>query len=354
MKLYTRLVLSYGYLVTLVLVGAVGGAFGFHALGSRIGAVLADNFESVRASMMMVEALERQDSAVLQALLRRDGAREDVDRSEKRFYEALDRAGANVTEDREHDLLRSIADAYDEYRKARDGLLDVPLERPLARYEAECFPQFEAVKVAVRDLLDVNHEAMVDADREAQAAAAERAIGYGGLTALALVSMGVLSRGLRRHVVVPLEELRAVAEAVEGGDLRRRVSESSGGELGQVARELNRLLDEHQEARGRFQARRSGLREILVALVRARGAGSALVSLNGEVVVSTLDDATTAAIAAEAERLREELEAAEDVREPFARTLAIDGEPHSARLLLAEGGRPLAWLVGEGRAAGSG
>lgn len=344
LRLHTRLLLAYGYLVALVLVGAAGAALGFHTLGNRLNVVLGENFDSVRASMDMLEALERQDGAVVRALLGREGARETVTSSEREFLDALGRARANVTEEDERPVLASIEAAYSDYRAARDALLDGRdgAVSSLAAYERDGLPYFVPVKTGVRSLLELNHRAMLDADRAARQAARDRAVGYAALTALALVSLGVLSRGLRRGVISRLDELRGVAGAVRRGDLRRRAAEDPADELGEVARELNRLLDAHDELRGRFEARQSRLRDLIVGLLGTLAGPAAYLAWNGDLIGSTFDEADTARIA---ERARAEVAAAVDEaggEDPAPR--AID-ERLRLEPVLAAGRRPVGWLV---------
>lgn len=345
MKLYTRLLLAYGYLVALVLVGAAGAALGFFGLGNRIGTVLEDNFESVRASMDMLEALERQDSAVLTALLQPSQPRSDVELSESSFLDALSRARGNVTEEDERPVLDTIESRYEAYRQARDRLLASPPDRPLAEYERACFPRFESVKAEVRRLLDLNHRAMVSADRNAQATAARRALGYAVLTALALLSMGWVSRELRVNLISRLDELRAVAEAIGRGDHRRRASERRMDELGSVARSLNGLLDAHEGVRGESRAREARLRELLVGRVEAERGPAAIVSLGGDVVASTFGDARTSALVSAIEELRCDL--ADDLSKVGAVERDLEGPDRSlrVRLLVVEGKRAVGWWI---------
>ena len=222
MILRTRILLGYWYLALLVVVGAAAAALGFHALGSSIGTVLKENFESVQASMQMLDALERQDSAVLALLLGDSAYRAQLQQSELDFRTALRRAGSNVTIEAEQPILEDIETRYDEYTAARDSLLETRHERPLAAYEATTFPLFDTLKVQVYSLLDVNHQAMVQADRRAQRSARQRAMGYGLLVAVALLSLVVLSEALGRHVLSRLSELRSVAQAIAEGDRSRR------------------------------------------------------------------------------------------------------------------------------------
>jgi len=345
MKLYTRILLSYGYLVILVLVGAAGAALGFHSLGARIGGMLEDNFQSVRASMTMLESLERQDSAVLTGLLQKESQPQSLAAAEESFEDALKLALSHVTEEQERPLLAKIATSFEAYRKARDELLAAQVERPLARYEAECYPYFEAVKVEVRRLLDLNHQAMLRADREAQSAAATRAAGYALLTAIALVSLGLLSQSLRRHIISRLDDLRAVAEAVGQGDFRRRAAEDPRDELGSVASELNRLLDAHENLRGRLDAWQSRQRDLTIGLLQAYDRPVALVDLSGDLMASTLDKPSDQGVVRAARGARQALESADSLDALRDREIDGDGRRYRFRLLLAAGQRPVAWLV---------
>jgi HAMP domain-containing protein len=344
MKLHTRLLFAYGYLVALVLLGAAGAALGFLELGNRIGTMLDDNFESVRTSMEMLEALERQDSAVLAALLEGARSSDEVAISERAFLDALARARGNVTEETERPVLDSIATRYGEYRGARDLLLSSASESPLAEYESEFFPKFESVKEDVRRLLDLNHRAMRRADRDAQATAARRALGYAVLTALALLSMGWLSHSLRVNVIARFEELRSVAQAIGRGDFRRRASEQHTDELGSVARALNGLLDAQEELRGSASAGGRRLVELALARLQAENEAAALISLGGDLLISTFGDVETAAIGEIAGRLRSELPEDLAAAGPVERRVDDQGGLRF-RLLVVNRKRAVGWWV---------
>lgn len=291
MDLRTRILVGYAYLVSLIVVSAVAAALGFHHLGSRLSKVLDENFASVRWSMEMVEALERQDSAVLAALLGDEDANRAISESETAFLDALDRARSNVTEEREADVITRVSSDYDAFRGARDRLLSEAHERPLAAYHEEAFPAFEAVKGSVVELLDVNHQAMVDADDAARGAAGRRAAGHGLVVVLALVSFAWLSRALRRNVLDRLTNLKDIAQAMARGDLDRRADATRPDELGLLAEQLNDLLDRDAELRGRMDARLAASRDLVLGLLAARSTPAVLFAPDGRVVASTTPDA---------------------------------------------------------------
>jgi len=290
MDLRTRILVGYGYLVSLIVISAMAAALGFHHLGSRLSEVLDENFDSVRWSMEMVEALERQDSALLSALLGDEGSNQAISDSESAFLAALDKARANVTEDHETDVINEVDTAYQAYREARIRLLAETHERPLAAYDAEAFPRFDAVKRSVVKLLDVNHQAMVAADNEARAEASRRAAAHGLVVVLALVSFAWLSRALRRDVLARLTNLKSVASSMASGDTDRRADATRTDELGLLAEQLNNLLDREAELRGRMDARLAASRALVLGLLAEIAEPSVLFAPDGRVVASTAAD----------------------------------------------------------------
>jgi hypothetical protein len=145
MKLRTRILLGYWYLVGLLIVGAAGAALSFLSLGRSIGIVLEENFDSVRASMAMLDALERQDSALLSKLLGDPEATATLDASERAFVKAVAAARANITIAGEVEVLDRIEDGHAKFLAARDRLLGGTWERPLVAYQAETLPLFMAL-----------------------------------------------------------------------------------------------------------------------------------------------------------------------------------------------------------------
>jgi methyl-accepting chemotaxis protein len=344
MILRTRILLGYWYLALLVVVGAAAAALGFHALGSSIGTVLKENFESVQASMQMLDALERQDSAVLALLLGDSAYRAQLQQSELDFRTALRRAGSNVTIEAEQPILEDIETRYDEYTAARDSLLETRHERPLAAYEATTFPLFDTLKVQVYSLLDVNHQAMVQADRRAQRSARQRAMGYGLLVAVALLSLVVLSEALGRHVLSRLSELRSVAQAIAEGDRSRRAATTSRDELGLVGQQLNAVLDCLRETEGNLEGRLQQQRQMVLALLDQLPWRAALLSLRGAVVASTLSDAETVGL----ERAVAGDAALDPEQAAGPRPLNVGGVQLLLKLMRAGGVRPVGWLAVKG------
>jgi len=341
MRLATRILFGYWYLVILILIIAAGAALGFHGLGNNIGRVLAENVESVRASTEMLESLERQDSSVLAAMLGKAGAREALEASELAFRRALERARANITIQEETSVIEEIDRSFAAFTLARDELLGTSPNEPLRAYDDVIFPKFESVKNGVLNLLEINHKAMVDADRQAQASASRQASTLALAVLIALSSLAFLSRALNRTILERLDELARVAEAVGGGSFDRRAADHHLDELGAVARQLNAALDRQQETRMEIESRVALYRNLVIALLRSLPGPVALLGLDGRVLASTFEEGADRRLEAISSRIPDP----EVSRDSAAREVPVEDETLNLQLLRGPAERPLAWLA---------
>lgn len=341
MKLRSRILLGYWYLVGLLVVGAAGSALSFLSLGRSIGTVLEENFDSVRASMAMLDALERQDSALLSSLLGDAEAAVALESSQQSFLNAVHEARANVTIAGESDVLDRIEQGHADFTAARDRLLAGSWDRPLAAYQEETLPLFIALKASVYELLDLNHRAMVAADERAQREARRRAVLYGLLVVAALLSLAVLSQALGRDVLSRLADLTAVASAIAAGDTARRAIPGGEDELGVVARQLNAVLDHAQATEAELEGRLRQDRQLLLGMLRERDEPSALLTLGGDMVASTLARVDLEVLQGfigglEAPGLMARVPLVEET---------VEGRSLRLRLLASSGDRPVGWLA---------
>lgn len=260
MSLRTRLLIGYGYLVLLIVLAAGGAAIGFFDLSRGIDRILQENVRSLTAATDMLEALERQDSATLAALVQPGVGpeiRQGLDHADIAFAESLADAKGNLTVEGEEKLLAQIEQEYNRYTELREALLARRLESPLAAYNEETFALFVHVKQSVLDLIEMNRLAMVEADRQARQTAMQNGVWLGVLVALALLSLIFLSRALRRVLISRLTSFEKVSEAIAAGDAKRRLEVGYKDELGSIARHFNAAIDaqEHlrQEAQGQAE-----------------------------------------------------------------------------------------------------
>lgn len=341
MTLRVRLLLGYGYLVALLLLAAGSAIVGFLYLSDGIEGVLEDNFQSIQSAMIMIDALERQDSATLAALIERRAEIEEIENHEQVFEEALGEAGRNVTEEGEPEAIAEIEDAFAAYREARTRLVASQPATPLAAYKREVFPRFAAVKAAAVELLAINQRAMFEAERRARQAAIQSGTWIGLLVVIALVSLVFLSRAMQRQILVRVERLTTGMAAITAG--HRRLREEGDDELTRIAHQVNRLLDQYDELKGHSQGRLAQERRLVQGLVGSFGSGSALFSLSGDLLAGGLG--APALERRVTEWIREEGRARSEAGRRMSETAEADGERAEIELVIAPGERPTAWLA---------
>jgi hypothetical protein len=344
MNLRTKLLLGYGYLVALLLLAAGSAMLGFLTLSEGIDLVLENNYRSIRAAMGMVDAIERQDSATLAALLEDPGS-EALGPLDDAFAEALSTAGGNVTEAREPQILDTISRQYEAYRRARDELLGERPDQPLAAYRERVSPEFAALRHTVLQLLEVNQEAMVEADRRARENAIRNGSWLGFVVAVALVSLVVLSRGLQRSLLGRLTTLRRSTAVLAEGDTGRRLAVIGTDELDLISERFNHLLDRLQAVEAEMRGKLGRQRQLALGLLARFGEDAALFSLQGTLLGGDMVGGREAGgRVVEWIRAHEPDPASHLPEERSGRIEIAAGEALDIELLSVRG-RPLAWLV---------
>lgn len=342
MTLRLRLLLAFGYLAALVMVVSISAMFTFLHLSSGIDVILTNNFRTIEAAMGMVESLERIDSATLAALLERNPTDLEEQRLIGSFAENLEKAEANVTEEHEPAILAAIHREFEAFLAARRTLLDESPERPLAAYESRVAPRFGAVKSEVFALLQVNHDAMIEADRRAKATAVQSGAWLGVLVTMALVSFVFMAHALRNQVLKRLGQLRRDMERVGSSDSLRRIHCPGRDELSAIAGAINRILDRYESLKARTEQRVARERRLVVSLLERLDGGAALLDLRGNIVAGGLgvDDAER-----EIGRWIAELEESKEEPPEEAQELEIAGTAVRLELVVTRRGQPLGWLA---------
>lgn len=350
-NLRTRLLVGYGYMAVLLLLTAGTAAFGFFTINEAISRILSDNFRSVSASFELMNSLERQNTLTKVALLEDSDGNDRLAEADRAFEEALEFAKTNVTVEGEEQALVAVREAFDEYLAARDRTLSVsPDEQTgLTIYVREVSPKFVETRQAVVALMEINHDAILEADEEARATAVHMVGLLGVLVTVALISMVFLSRALQTHILSRLANLNKVAEAVLTGHHGRRFDTSVNDELGVVASQLNGALDALDELQAEMRGRLNQQKQLVLGLLEGMDDEMLLIGLDGKLVASTSVALRTGDHQALqdwlVEKRKEILREFRDSGEPVVTHTTLGNQRFEVRLLAAEGRRPVAWAV---------
>ena len=346
-----RLLVGYGYMMVLLLLTAGSAAFGFFTISEAIDRILSENFGSVSASVEMLDALERQNAITMTALLEQDSDLEELFEADRQFEEALERARENVTLAGEEEVIDALSAQFSSYVRVRNGLIATDFEEmPLEILALQIFPSFVEVREGTSRLLQMNHEAIIDADREARETALQSAGWLGFLVTLALISMIWLARALQREILSRLTELTTVANSLLIGDQSRRFEADSNDELGLVSRQLNAALDAQDELQSEMRGRLNQQKQLVLGILEEISGALLLLGLDGRLIAATcprfeetfLETVRDWLLSHRPEILRQ---FREEPEESLELRIEADEVPLSVRLLAAEGRRPVGWLI---------
>ena len=250
-----RLKILFGYGMAFLLTGIVlvWAVHNLVDLGQASEAILRENYKSIQAAGQMMNAVEEQDSAVLQVLLG-DGlaGRARFRQNEARFLEWLGRAKDNITVTGEAGIIDELDRRYAAYRSAATDIL-VMLELSRvgtgADYQNRLAPLSRAVRQQSERLRRLNEQTMFGASRQAQQLARQAVWSTSGIGLMAMATGLIVSVLLSKSLVRPLHRLAEAAQRVGQGHYDVALPIDSRDELGLLTGEFNamarRLRDYH-------------------------------------------------------------------------------------------------------------
>jgi len=215
----------------------------FTKLGNSVDVILRENFRSVVAGQQMKETAERMDSALFFSLVgEEERARKMYAQNVPEFRENLNVELHNITLPHEQELADKVQHLHDQYTQRADLFWQTPaMETRRKMYFDEMLPTFTAVKDTAQEIIRINQENMVEADREARALS-EQSTRYMILAILAgIAGAAYFAVRLQRSILEPIHALTAVSKELGEGKLDQVVPVMSQDELGQLADAFNKM-----------------------------------------------------------------------------------------------------------------
>jgi signal transduction histidine kinase len=238
-----KMLLGFAVMI-IILAGVVGWSiYNFEILSNAINDILVENYRSIKASDSMVESIERQDSALL-LLLRtpEEQGQEIFRRNEKEFYSWLARAEDNITIEGEGEILEKISNNYFDFVSKFDKFNNADENRRWEIYNEELLPIFTEIKNDIRELREINRQAMVDAQQSANSRA-NQAIIYTVILALTVTIFSLIfAFYLTKQILRPIKELEKGIKKVADRNFQQKVEVASEDEIGALADEFNEMI----------------------------------------------------------------------------------------------------------------
>jgi len=162
-----RLKILSGFLVIalMLLLAGAWSVYELRSIAESVPKILEDNYKSIRAAKIMMEALEREDSAVLLLLSGKwEEGRSMIQGADRQFLEGFDVAMKNLTMPGEGDVVEKIRTGYETYKSLwLKPIVGTGHEGNLQWYLDSVFQAFLKVKNSVHQLSDMNDRGMYDA-----------------------------------------------------------------------------------------------------------------------------------------------------------------------------------------------
>jgi two-component system, NtrC family, sensor histidine kinase KinB len=215
----------------------------FTKLGNRVDVILRENFRSVLAGQQMKETAERMDSALFFSLAgEEERGRKLYAQNLPAFRESLRTELGNITLPGEAELAEKVKQLHEKYAARAEAFWassDIGERRKM--YFGEMLPAFTEIKDTAQEIIRINQDSMVQADREARHLAAESTrymifaivAGIGGAIFLAV--------RLQHSILRPIRRLTTVSKELGEGKLDQVVPVTSQDELGQLADTFNKM-----------------------------------------------------------------------------------------------------------------
>lgn len=203
MKLRFKILSGFLTLALMLVLAGVWSIFELSNVGESAPKLLRENYQSINAAQTMLEALEREDSAILLLLLGKwKEGRAILTSGDSLFEESFQVAQNNLTIPGEKTITDSIAFRYKIYK----GLWEKPIvstakEGNLDWYFGEVHRAFLQTKAAVNKLMHINSNTMYQTATRVKERA-NRAIMPGIVAMIAAVVFALLFNFFVNHYIV--------------------------------------------------------------------------------------------------------------------------------------------------------
>lgn len=261
-----KISLIYFCLVIMIaLVGTVS-VLNLYKLSKSIDGLMTNNYKSINAVTNMIEAIERQDSAVLIYInVDRQRGIDLFSQNSNVFLKWYNIEYNNITEPGENEYVDRINNYYIKYIKLFSELQEIRntqgVEKSADFYNFKIMPDFIKVKQELKELIALNEKAMISKKSMAIINTQKSMYTILILSTLAVIGGFLISEFFINKFLKPMHSLTKSIRLVKAGDLNQQINVISQDEIGELASEFNnmtkRLQQYEQSALGKLMAEKN-------------------------------------------------------------------------------------------------
>ncbi len=246
--LRAKVAAGFTVLVIINIIVSVWSIYNFDQLTQAITRMIKQNYQNVIATQNMLMDLERDNSAQLVMLNGYVdlGYKQFQDNHNDFFVWYQQAVNSNVSR-RGMQILDNIKNNYAQFVAATDSLRIVLMTDGHAHAQdfhyRNVLPLSNQIKDGCFQLLDMNHNAMVATDTKASDISNQATVAVLGAALLAIVLSIVASWQFSQYILEPAEKLTDTVRKLGRGYLDVRATVNSNDEIGELAREFNRMAE---------------------------------------------------------------------------------------------------------------
>src|SRR5450756_1221902 len=289
LSLRQKLLLGFGGLLLIILIGGIQSIIQFRHLGQSIDVILKENYRSVVACQDMKEALERMDSGVLFTFLGyQQLGNEQIKKNEAAFEKALHIELHNITIPGEGGKATALQALFTSYQVKIHDLRKQSQSGSARRvYFDQILPLFQQVKNMADDILQMNQRNMNEAnDRARKDAALAQERMYLFLLCGILVAVAFMLF-IGKWILRPIERLIRYTEDIRDGNLDLVVQIDSDDEIGRLSEAFNDMTAGLRQFRRSAQAKLLRTQQATKEALNSLPDAVAIIDPDGKIEIST-------------------------------------------------------------------
>jgi len=276
MKQTLGIKIIFYYLSILLLIISLISIVSLIQLGGAIEVILKENILSVQAGESMMEYLNR-----LQMVADHDDISE-TDTYTREFQEAFLIAKNNITLPSEKEILDKIDVSFETYLRL---LRQIQTKNAMIGASESVHLAYHESRRLIKNLLTVNHQAIVSASNNAKRLAKERSVWMMFLAVVGVVSVFGFNRVIRKRYTKPVSEMLIALRRVNFGDYDTKLMRQEG-EFGELTEHVNNLIDKIQADRSSAAFFALDQRDLLLACLETFPKAMVLYAASGKMVLS--------------------------------------------------------------------
>jgi len=284
------------FLSLVVLIAIVGttASVNLFNLSTAIDGLMIANYRSINAATKMMEAIERQDSAVLIYInVDTQKGKNLFTNNNEEFLKWYNVDANNVTEKGEKEMIDTVRVSYTNYVKLFLDLQEIRSQQGTAKanqfYDTKIMPDFIGIKNELKQLSLLNEKAMFKSKDLATENARNSMYLVLGISIFAIIGGFAVSRFFTNRFLMPITILTQNMKSIKAGDLNQQININTKDEIGELSVEFNNMTKRLQQ----YEQSTSGklLLEKNRSLAIVKSISNPLVVLDPDYRVILLNDA---------------------------------------------------------------